>query len=79
MPDYRVVAQTEKGKQIKVRVSASDERDLRKKLNDKKQTLLYYDEIAKYIDSNIEINSQETFLQTDRRAYKIRHLNPQGT
>ena len=47
MPDYRVVAQNEKGKQVKVRVTASDERELKKRLSEKKQTLLYYDEIAK--------------------------------
>ena len=49
MPEYRVTAQTEKGKQIKVRISASDERDLKKKLFEKKQTLLYYDEIVKSV------------------------------
>ena len=29
MPDYRVVAQNEKGKQVKVRITASDERELK--------------------------------------------------
>jgi len=49
MPDYKVVAQTEKGKQIRIRLNASDERELKKKLSDKNQTLLYYDEIAKAV------------------------------
>ena len=49
MPDYRVVAQNEKGKQVKVRITASDERELKKRLSEKKQTLLYYDEIAKAV------------------------------
>jgi type IV pilus assembly protein PilC len=49
MAEYRYTAQNEKGKQIKGKISASDEREIRKKLQDKNQTLLYYEEIAKKV------------------------------
>ncbi|MBP5702419.1 MAG: type II secretion system F family protein, partial [Lachnospiraceae bacterium] len=49
MAEYRYTAQNEKGKQIKGKISASDEREIRKKLQDKNQTLLYYEEIARKV------------------------------
>ena len=49
MAEYRYTAQTEKGKQIRGRIAASDEREIRKKLQDKNQTLLYYEEISKQV------------------------------
>ncbi|MBO4610386.1 MAG: type II secretion system F family protein [Lachnospiraceae bacterium] len=49
MAEYRYTAQNEKGKQIKGRISASDEREIRKKLQDKNQNLLYYEEISKKV------------------------------
>ncbi|MCR4793265.1 MAG: type II secretion system F family protein [Lachnospiraceae bacterium] len=49
MPEYRYTAQTEQGKQIKGRLSASDERELKKRLHDKHQTLLYSEEIVKQV------------------------------
>ena len=49
MPDYRYTAQTKNGKQVKGRIKASDEREIRKLVSAKDQTLLYYEEIAKQI------------------------------
>ncbi len=49
MPDYRYTAQTEKGKQVKGKLAASDERELTKKLRDRNQTLLYSEEVAKQV------------------------------
>ncbi|MBP5554536.1 MAG: type II secretion system F family protein [Lachnospiraceae bacterium] len=49
MPDYRYTAQTKNGKQIKGRIKASDEREIRKLISSKDQTLLYYEEVAKQI------------------------------
>jgi type IV pilus assembly protein PilC len=49
MPDYRYTAQTKNGKQIKGRIKASDEREIRKLVSSKDQTLLYYEAITKQI------------------------------
>jgi len=49
MPEYRYTAKTSTGKQIKSRLSATDERELRKKLSDKNQTLIFSEEIVKDI------------------------------
>jgi type IV pilus assembly protein PilC len=49
MAEYRYTAQNEKGKQIKGKIAASDEREIRKKLQDKSLTLLYYEEISKKV------------------------------
>ena len=49
MPDYRYTAQTKNGKQIKGRIKASDEREIRKLVSSKDQTLLYYEAVTKQI------------------------------
>ena len=49
MPDYRYTTKTKNGKQVKGRIKASDEREIRKLVSAKDQTLLYYEEIAKQI------------------------------
>ncbi|MBR7089607.1 MAG: type II secretion system F family protein [Lachnospiraceae bacterium] len=49
MAEYRYTAQTEKGKQIKGKISAGDEREIGKKLQDKGLTLLYYEEVSKKV------------------------------
>ena len=49
MAEYRYTAQTEKGKQIRGRIAASDEREISRKLRDKNLSLLHYEEIAKQV------------------------------
>ena len=49
MAEYRYTAQTEKGKQVRGRIAASDEREIRRKLQDKNLSLLHYEEIAKQV------------------------------
>ncbi len=49
MPEYKYVAENEKGKKITGRISASDERELKKKLFDKEQTLIFSEEISKKV------------------------------
>ena len=49
MPEYKYIAQTNTGKQVKGRISVSDERELKKKLNDKQQTLVSSEEIVKHV------------------------------
>jgi len=49
MAEFRYTAQTEKGKQVKGKIAASDEREIKKKLSDKNLTLLYYEEVAKEV------------------------------
>ncbi len=49
MPEYRYTAKTDNGKQIRGKLVASNERELAKRLKDKKQTLVYSEEIVKEI------------------------------
>ena len=49
MPDYRYTAQTKNGKQVKGRINAADEREIKKLIRNKDQTLLYYEEISKQV------------------------------
>ncbi len=49
MPEYKYIAQTNTGKQVKGRISVSDERELKKKLHDKQQTLVSSEEIVKRV------------------------------
>ena len=49
MAEYRYTAQTEKGKQIRGKIAASDEREIRRKLQDKNLSLVSYEEIAKQV------------------------------
>ena len=49
MAEYRYTAQNEKGKQVRGRIAASDEREISRKLRDKNLSLLHYEEIAKQV------------------------------
>ena len=49
MPDYRYTANNKNGKQIKGKINAADEREIKKLLHDKGLSLLYYEEVAKQI------------------------------
>ncbi len=49
MPEYKIVAENSSGKKITGRLSASDERELKKKLFDKQQTLIFAEEISKSV------------------------------
>ena len=49
MPEYKYLAQTNTGKQVKGRISVSDERELKKRLHDKRQTLISSEEIVKHV------------------------------
>ncbi len=49
MPEYKYIAQKDDGKQIKGKMSVSDERELKKKLNDRHQTLVSAEEIVKTV------------------------------
>mgnify|MGYP002853749056 CR=1 FL=1 len=49
MPEYKVIAQNESGRQVKSRVNASDEREIQKKLHEKNLTLITYEEIEKEV------------------------------
>lgn len=49
MAEYRITAQTEKGKQVKYKLTVADEREIKKRLVEKNHTLLYYEEIAKEV------------------------------
>ena len=49
MAEYRITAQNEKGKQIKYRITASDEREIKKRVTEKNQVLLYYEVIEKQV------------------------------
>lgn len=49
MPEYKYLAKNEAGKKLTGKLSASDERDLKKKLFDKRQTLIYSEEITKKV------------------------------
>ncbi len=58
MAEYRYTAQTEKGKQIRGRIAASDEREISRKLRDKNLSLLHYEEIVKRVALKRLENSQ---------------------
>ena len=49
MPEYKYIAQKDDGKQINGKMSVSNERELKKKLNDRHQTLVSAEEIVKTI------------------------------
>ena len=49
MPEYKYIAQKDDGKQVTGKISVSDERELKKKLNDRHQTLVSSEEIVKTI------------------------------
>ncbi len=49
MPDYRYTAKAKNGKQVRGKINAADEREIKKLLSVKDQTLLYYEEISKEI------------------------------
>ncbi|MCR5740250.1 MAG: type II secretion system F family protein [Lachnospiraceae bacterium] len=49
MPDYRYTAKTLTGKQVKGKITVSDERDIKRKLLEKNLTLLYSEEISRVV------------------------------
>ena len=49
MPEYRYIAQNSKGHQLRGKINASDEREIKKKLLEKNLDLITYDEIEKQV------------------------------
>jgi len=49
MPEYRYIAQNDKGRQVRGKINASDEREIKKNLNEKNLSLVTYDEIVKQV------------------------------